>query len=250
MSTGERVGRECGVEQERLGLVEAQAPDGHQRLDGHIMGRLVGQVAAQPPEGAVAIAPGLIDADPSSLWSIWPLMGRPHQAVFQAARPIGPIAGMGLRVDLVSGIEIYPHSTLGRFRLSVTDRPFPLFRPSLQAIRADTERDGLTRLGAAYALLGEWAPAAAVLARAAARPDAPTLDDFLLALARHHLGHRDEARSDCDRALQRLSTELAEDETRDVALEALMTIRGRGLGVDEAESLLLDAAFPADPFAP
>jgi hypothetical protein len=33
-----------------------------------------------------------------------------------------------------------------------------------------------------------------------------------------------------------------------VAIEALMTIRG--LGVDEAESLLLDAAFPGDPFAP
>jgi hypothetical protein len=33
-----------------------------------------------------------------------------------------------------------------------------------------------------------------------------------------------------------------------VAVEAIMTIRG--LGVDAAASLLLDAAFPADPFAP
>ena len=32
-----------------------------------------------------------------------------------------------------------------------------------------------------------------------------------------------------------------------MAVEALMTIRG--LGVDEAESLLLDVVFPADPFA-
>ena len=151
-------------------------------------------------------------------------------------------------MDLVSGIERDPQHTLGRFRLSVTDRPFPLFEPSLLRIKADAERDGRTRLGAAYVLRGEWAPAAAVLARAAARPDARALDGFLLALARHHLGHRDEARSGCDRALQRPSTELAEDETRDVALEALMTIRG--LGVDEAESRLLDAAFPADPFAP
>ena len=30
-------------------------------LDRHIMGRLVGQVARQPPEGAVAIAPGLVE---------------------------------------------------------------------------------------------------------------------------------------------------------------------------------------------
>ena len=140
-----------------------------------------------------------------------------------------------------------PQHTLGRFRLSVTDRPFPLFPPSLQMIRADTERNGLTRLGAAYYLLGEWAPAAAVLARAAARPDASALDGFLLALARHHLGRVDEARSDCDRALGRLGSDLADEATHDVAVEAIMTIRG--LGVDAAALLLLDAAFPADPFS-
>jgi hypothetical protein len=193
-------------------------------------------------------ASGAIDADPSSVWSIDPLMGRPHQAVFQAARPIGPIPGMRLRVDLVSGSEVSPHCTLGRFRLSVTDRPFPLFQPGLQAIRADIERDGLTRLGVAYALLGEWASAAAELARAAARPDASALDGFLLALARHHLGRRDEARSDCDRALERLGSGLADEATHDVAVEALMTIRG--LGVDEAEALVLDRVFPAEPFGP
>jgi Flp pilus assembly protein TadD len=38
-----------------------------------------------------------------------------------------------------------------------------------------------------------------------------------------------------------------EEATHDVAIEALMTIRG--LSVDEAEALVLDAAFPGDPFA-
>jgi hypothetical protein len=190
---------------------------------------------------------GAIDADPSSLWSIYPLMGRPHQAVFQAARPIEPIPGMRLRVELVCGREPERYCTLGRFRLSVTERPFPLFRPSLQTIRADTERNGLTRLGAADVLLGDWASAAAVLARAAARPEESALDGFLLALARHHLGRHDEATSDCDRALERLVSGLADEATHDVAVEVLMTIRG--LGLDQAESLLLDAAFPADPFA-
>jgi hypothetical protein len=33
-----------------------------------------------------------------------------------------------------------------------------------------------------------------------------------------------------------------------LAIEALMTIRG--LGVDEAESLLQDLVFPANPFGP
>ncbi len=37
------------------------------------------------------------------------------------------------------------------------------------------------------------------------------------------------------------------DETRDLAAEALTTIRG--LSMIQAESLVLDAVFPPDPFA-
>ena len=58
----------------------------------------------------------------------------------------------------------------------------------------------------------------------------------------------DEARSDCDRALERLGSDLADEATHDVAIEAFMTIRG--LGVDEAEAVLQDLVFPADPFGP
>jgi hypothetical protein len=43
-------------------------------------------------------------------------------------------------------------------------------------------------------------------------------------------------------------TERAEEETHDVAVAALVAIRG--LGESDAESLLLDAVFPANPFAP
>lgn len=82
--------------------------------------------------------------------------------------------------------------------------------------------------------------------RIAARPNAPALDGFLLALARHHLGRVDEARSNCGRALERLGSDLADEATHDVAVEALMTIRGPS--VNEAESLLLDRVFPAEPF--
>ena len=189
---------------------------------------------------------GAIDTDPSGGWSIWPHRGRAHWAAFQAAEPFGTRAGTRLRVELAFD-RVRRTTRVGRFRLSVTDRPFPLFLPTLQTVRADTERSGLTRLGAAYILLGEWAPAAAVLARAAARSDAPALDGFLLALALHHLGRRDEARSDCDRALGRLASGLTDEATHDVAVEALMSIRG--LGVDAAEAFLLDLVFPAEPFA-
>jgi tetratricopeptide (TPR) repeat protein len=191
---------------------------------------------------------GAIDADPATAWSIDPMVGRPHWAVFQVAQPTERDPSPRLRVELVRGQARFPRRTLGRFRLSVTNRPFPLFEPSLLKIKADAERHGLTRLGAAYYLLGDWASAADVLGRAAARPEASALDNLLLGLARHHLGRPDEARSDCDRALERLESDLADEATRDVAVEALMIIRG--LSVDEAEALLLDAVFPAEPFVP
>jgi hypothetical protein len=122
-----------------------------------------------------------------------------------------------------------------------------MFEPILRRIKTDVERNGLTRLGAAYYLLGDWSAAAAVLVRAAAGPDASALDGFLLALARHDLGRIDEARDNCDRALERLRSDRSDEATHDVAVEAVMTIRG--LGVEEAESFLLDLVFPADPFA-
>jgi hypothetical protein len=190
---------------------------------------------------------GALDADATTAWSIWPYVGRPHWAVFQASQPFGTGPGLRLRVELVSGHPTYAHHALGRFRLAVTNRSVPFFEQILTTIKADPVRNGLTRLGAAYYLKGDWASAAAVLERAAARPDARALDELLLALARHHLGRTAEARSECDRALKQLRTDEASDETRDVALEALTTIRD--LGADEAESLLLDAEFPAEAFS-
>lgn len=189
---------------------------------------------------------GALDEDPMSSWGIWPRAGQTHQAVFQTAEPLETRTGTRLRVEL-SFHSRWPHHSLGRFRLSVTDRPFPFFELSLLGTRADNRRNGRTRLGAAYAQLGDWAPAAAVLARAAARPDATALDGLLLALAHNHLGRVNEARSDCDRALEQPGSDLGDEQTHDVAVAALMTIRG--LALEEAEALLLDWVFPADPFA-
>jgi WD40 repeat protein/serine/threonine protein kinase/tetratricopeptide (TPR) repeat protein len=192
---------------------------------------------------------GTLDADTSTLWSIWPRTSQPHCAVFQTTEPIGTSAGTRLRVELT--FRSAPHAILGRFRLSVTNRPVPFFELRLMHLKADAERNGLERLGAAYYLLGDWASAAAVLERAAAHSDGSAADGFLLALAHHHQGRPEEARRECDRALARLKTDEAKgqevDETHDVAAEALMTIRGLNLG--QAESLLLDAAFPTNPFA-
>jgi eukaryotic-like serine/threonine-protein kinase len=192
-------------------------------------------------------ASGTLDTDPSTFWSIWPETRRRHWAIFEIEPPIGTGAGTRLRVELACQTAS-PHSVLGRFRLSVTSQPVPSFRSSLTTLKTDPLRNGLTRAGAAYYLLGDWAAAASILERAAARPGAPALDGLLLALARYHLGRSAEARSDCGRALARLRNVRADEQTRDVAVAALMAIRG--LRLDEADSLLLDAAFPADPFAP
>jgi WD40 repeat protein/serine/threonine protein kinase len=197
---------------------------------------------------------GTLDTDTSTGWSIWPRTGQPHCAVFETAKPIGTTAGTKLRVELAFR-SARAHAILGRFRLSVADRPVPLFELRLMHLKADTQRNGLSRLGAAYSLLGNWASAAAVLEPAAAHHGGSAVDGFLLALAYHHLGRADQARGECDRALARLRTDKSavkdehddKEETRDLAAEALTTIRG--LSIVHAELLLLDAVFPADPFA-
>jgi hypothetical protein len=208
--------------------------------------RLAHVAADYSQRGGLRGVAGDLDENATTAWAVWPRFGRPHWAVFETAESFATPAGTRLRVELDfrSG---WPQHTLGRFRLSVTDRPFPLFEASLTRIKAEAGRNGLTRLGAACYLLGDWAPAAAVLERAAARPDSSALEGFLLALARHHLGRHDEAESDCDRALARLGSGLPDEATQVVAVEALMMIRG--LGVADAESHLLDVAFPADAFA-
>jgi WD40 repeat protein len=203
------------------------------------------------PRPGYSSVSGTLDTDSSTFWSIWPRTGQPHWAVFQTGQAIGTGAGKRLRVELAFR-SAHAHGILGRFRLSVTDRPFPFFELRLMHLKADTQRNGQARLGAAYALLGDWASAADFLERAAAHHDGSALDGFLLALAHHHLGQADEARSECDRAVERLRTDQAkaeekdEDETHDVAAEALTTIRG--LNISQAESLLLDSVFPANPF--
>src|SRR5262249_24067911 len=66
---------------------------------------------------------GTRDAASATDWAIWPQVGRPHWAVFQTARPFGTATGTRLRVELAFRTR-FPNHALGRFRLSVTDRPF------------------------------------------------------------------------------------------------------------------------------
>ena len=188
-----------------------------------------------------------IDRDPNTYWSASPRLGRYQQAVFEPAHPIDNVRGQRLRVELDGGSATFQHEILGRFRLSITGRAFPQFGSSLQIIKADETQNGLTRLGAARCLLGQWKDAEPVLSRAARSPGATALEFFLLALARDHIEEHSQAQLDCDRAVALLKSDKLEQATNDVAVEALMTIRGAS--VDEAQSVVFDAAFPADPFS-
>ena len=201
---------------------------------------------SKPPHG-VSHRSATIDRDQKTLWTASPRFGQHQQAVFQPAYPIANARGQRLRVELDGGLTGYAYFILGRFRLAITNRTFPLFGTSLQMIKAGEMQNGLTRLGAARCLLGEWQDAESVLSRAASRSDATALEFFLLALARDHIEKHAEAQSDCNRALALLKSDKPEQVTIDVAVEALMTIRGAS--VDEAQALVFDAAFPADPFS-
>ncbi|MHB1560327.1 MAG: protein kinase domain-containing protein [Isosphaeraceae bacterium] len=187
-----------------------------------------------------------IDGDPATGWTVVPLSGPVHRADFSIGTPIA--SGSATRIRVVLGFpESVNNQSLGGFRLWTTGRSVPLFEPALAVIRDDPRRSALTRLGAAYLSLGDWPRAAAVLERVASRPDAPALDGFLLALALHHQGRTDEARATCELALREYHDGATGGAvTREVALEALARLRN--FDMNTAESALLDAAFPVDPF--
>jgi hypothetical protein len=96
-----------------------------------------------------------IDRDPNNHWSASPRLGRHQEAVCELARPIENARAQRLRAELDCGLENYRYEILGRFRLSITNRTFPLFGSARQVVKADEMQNGFTRLGAAHSLLGQ-----------------------------------------------------------------------------------------------
>ena len=65
---------------------------------------------------------GAIDANDNTGWSIWPEVGKPHQAMFELAEPVALTDGTVLRVTLEFKSGVSQHQ-LGRFRLSTSEDP-------------------------------------------------------------------------------------------------------------------------------
>jgi hypothetical protein len=84
---------------------------------------------SQDTHGGWPVAAAL-DGDPKTGWSIDPLEGKPHVAVFESERPVGFPGGTTLQFALQQGAPA--GHNLGRLRLSVTaaKRPLPSPAPS------------------------------------------------------------------------------------------------------------------------
>jgi hypothetical protein len=77
-----------------------------------------------------------IDGDPKTAWSIDPLEGESHTAVFETAEPIKVAEGAMLTFKLDQGYLIGPgEHTIGRFRLSATTAKPPIPPPAVKGPR-------------------------------------------------------------------------------------------------------------------
>ena len=109
-----------------------------------------------------------IDQNSATYWEGWPRADQPHWAVFRpaAAVPVEPGTKFSCRLEFQSAI---PKHSLGRFRISITDRDDP---PLEGGVAVDLK--GFGGLGEAYALVGEPARAAEAFAKALDRATART----------------------------------------------------------------------------
>lgn len=77
-----------------------------------------------------------IDGDPKTAWSIDPLEGESHTAVFETAKPIDIAEGTTLTFKLDQGyLTGPPEHTIGRFRLSATTAKPPIPPPAVKGPR-------------------------------------------------------------------------------------------------------------------
>jgi len=75
-----------------------------------------------------------LDGDPKTGWSIDPLEGEPHVAVFEAQQPVGFPGGTTLQFVLRQGVPA--DHNLGRLRLSATTAKPPLPSPPPRRLRS------------------------------------------------------------------------------------------------------------------
>jgi WD40 repeat protein/tetratricopeptide (TPR) repeat protein len=140
------------------------------------------------PYGQVFSPRLAVDGDRATFWQIWPYVGLEHSAYFAPATPIGAESDsvLSLRLDFQS--PDYRQHVMGRFRLSVTDRPDVVREEALFSLAGRTQ--GWMRLAIAHFIRNDRPAALAAAKRAAAMPALATRDHLLLA---HLFGLLDES---------------------------------------------------------
>ncbi len=198
---------------------------------------------------AFASPRGTFDRDGVRRWG-WDLVeqiGLRNAIAFATAAPVETRSGSTwiIRLDCRSRSK---QTTLGRFRLSVTNAPVTLFETSLHKSLIEPEWNGRTRLGVVYYLKEEWQAAARALQIAADAPEGTGTDRFLLALALHHLDRRQEAHRYLESGIDWLEHNKNGGTLRTLVVEAVAVIEGMSRVEAEAR-MYLDPNFPRDPFA-
>jgi serine/threonine-protein kinase len=183
---------------------------------GFVLTRLVLETKGQRANWSAAVAsysqPGFpvassIDSKPG--WAIMPQTSRPQYAIFMLKAPLVVDPARPTTIRVHCEWPDMPRRALGRFRLSATTVPMlPSFMSALGV-------GPWTRLGAAYALRGEWGRALAAL-------QAGTGYDLLLSAAIHkELGRPAEARQAFDRAVAWMARSPSDEELLRLAVDAV-----------------------------
>jgi tetratricopeptide (TPR) repeat protein len=119
----------------------------------------------------------IIDGDEATAgWAVFPQYGVRHWVMAETADQVAHDAGTLLTIQIACKDPQWKQHCLGRFRLSVTAQAHPGRASCTETLAASAE-NGWTRLGAAYAVRGEWQAAIPRSPRQqprAARPVTPT----------------------------------------------------------------------------
>ncbi len=171
----------------------------------------------------------VLDQNDETSWTTGPSARTrgPHWAVFVLDRPLSEDGESALTITLeFRDARQTTQLGLGRLRLSATTTPGRLLDLEQSVY---PKLPGWTRLGAAYALRGEWTLALDALAKGAAEPSGGTdCNRFLLSWVNHRLGHTETARRELERAIAGMKQHGFGDELNSLASFVMPELPGTG----------------------
>jgi WD40 repeat protein/tRNA A-37 threonylcarbamoyl transferase component Bud32 len=134
------------------------------------------------------------DGDPQTAWNTFPSLSLPHAAVFDVRDPLVAIkeGTVTFRLDFQGP---NPQHSLGYFRLSATTSPRPAAAERWRAALLGRPVSAWTIVAASAYLRGDWQTVKSACLHAVESPSGSTaFDTALLAVARGHLGEKEECR--------------------------------------------------------